>query len=1284
MFGTHSQWTGLRDRFGERDVIIDANGESISRLRVATTLAVDESVLTARIAQLQSFDRSTFARPLGVDHDSETGRTILLSEHVSGLRLSEVFRHSADGLVPDLSAVLFVVRRLLVAAERAQAATGLDHFGIAPERVIVTPRAEVVVVDAAIAAAVESRIRVGAPPPGAHEDIGNIARIGLSMVLGRLMTEDQYIDPLSSELGDVAEVAAIRADETFASVLRLWFEQALVTDRELSFSDFAAARETFDVADPRAAGCPPSRPAFKSFLTELGIDEFFSPESAQLETRRIKSVKARHLEKHWGTVEIASAVEEVDPRLRPFDEGARESVVSPAARGQASIIVDPSARPEPESVLIDIEATPDPEWAAQDTPEPIAEAEPQAGWLRRMFHRAREEEEASAGDGPRAELSPEPAESFPDGGSGDGAPLIEPFSTGESVADARAVESATAAPPDDEGSILRPSTEDKLPSSSADASMEPVAEHELVSDATAERSDMELEELPVAEAAPESSFEMDEPARPSWLRRAFARAREISDPLATEPDHEISPDDTEDTGNADAPAWSAEVQHPPSSASQPSVGETEPFTVELEPAAHADGGESLRASPEGSIDQGEQSSPLFNPASASESVSEGPLAHETAVGTFPPDSMAARVDVGGKTTLDVAASDHSAVGTMASDPLTLDSVPHERSPEPAAVNAPDGLLTNLPAPGEAEASDRRKAVESADDESEVDESMPAGGNAFSSDWIRDAIAQLSNPEAEIAAETEVPEDEEQMWNELESSPPEETDQELDDHSPAGDFADTDDPTRADGATPSVAEVAEEETDGGAPGPATPDPPAESWLSGALKRIRRKDAAPQPRQEPDAQFEAGPSDEWESQWTIPSDDQPGFKSLDSLFAAKAPPEHTAANTELEDEPRDETPTELDESEFPAAADADAETTEPYDPIAALMASRPMDGSQSSSFQDEPDQHREEFSPVDELTQEQEPRGVSQAARGVLGGWLARLLTRRHKTGTADVPANGQEEETAAPQGPGHEPPALAQAPAIPALPPDISWTDLIEEPAQTPPAPEPSQSTLLTASTIAQAHLNRKAPAIPGPLALSATDPEIQAKRSSGGWLKVAAVFFLVVGLGYGVYAFRELIPAPEVGTPESPTESTEGSSSPVRSPTNGSLTITSTPAGARVTIDGTSYGVTPLTVADLRPGEHTLLLEGSGGSVRRSVTVRAGATESVSEGIYSGFLAVFAPFELNILEQGRRVGTTDSSRIMLPPGRHELELVNPRVGFRETRVVNITPGETAVINILPR
>jgi hypothetical protein len=141
----------------------------------------------------------------------------------------------------------------------------------------------------------------------------------------------------------------------------------------------------------------------------------------------------------------------------------------------------------------------------------------------------------------------------------------------------------------------------------------------------------------------------------------------------------------------------------------------------------------------------------------------------------------------------------------------------------------------------------------------------------------------------------------------------------------------------------------------------------------------------------------------------------------------------------------------------------------------------------------------------------------------------------------------------------------------------------------------------------------------------------------------------------------------------------------------GQLLIRSEPAGARVIVDGEARGVTPVTVASLAPGQHEVVLESDLGRVTETVQVAAGATATlvvplVTTGApLSGWIAVNAPFEMQIFENGRLIGTSQSERIMVGAGGHEIEVVNEALGFRARRTVQVPPGRVAPLRIeLPR
>ena len=150
---------------------------------------------------------------------------------------------------------------------------------------------------------------------------------------------------------------------------------------------------------------------------------------------------------------------------------------------------------------------------------------------------------------------------------------------------------------------------------------------------------------------------------------------------------------------------------------------------------------------------------------------------------------------------------------------------------------------------------------------------------------------------------------------------------------------------------------------------------------------------------------------------------------------------------------------------------------------------------------------------------------------------------------------------------------------------------------------------------------------------------------------------------------------------------------PKTASTSGQLQVRTEPAGAKVSIDGMPRGTSPITVADLAPGEHAVLLESDRGSVRQIVAIEAGITASLmvplgaaADGApVSGWIAITAPADVQLFENGRLIGTSQSDRLMVSAGRHDIEIVNETLGYRAARTVQVLPGKVTPIRIdLPK
>ena len=142
----------------------------------------------------------------------------------------------------------------------------------------------------------------------------------------------------------------------------------------------------------------------------------------------------------------------------------------------------------------------------------------------------------------------------------------------------------------------------------------------------------------------------------------------------------------------------------------------------------------------------------------------------------------------------------------------------------------------------------------------------------------------------------------------------------------------------------------------------------------------------------------------------------------------------------------------------------------------------------------------------------------------------------------------------------------------------------------------------------------------------------------------------------------------------------------------GQLHVRTEPAGAKVIVDGVARGVSPLTVGGLEPGTHAVVFDSEAGSVRQEVTIEPGVTGSLVVALkssqnlpVSGWIAVTAPVDVQLFEDGRLLGTSESERIMVSAGKHDIEVANQPIGYRAVRTVQVQPGKVTPIAIeLPK
>ena len=188
------------------------------------------------------------------------------------------------------------------------------------------------------------------------------------------------------------------------------------------------------------------------------------------------------------------------------------------------------------------------------------------------------------------------------------------------------------------------------------------------------------------------------------------------------------------------------------------------------------------------------------------------------------------------------------------------------------------------------------------------------------------------------------------------------------------------------------------------------------------------------------------------------------------------------------------------------------------------------------------------------------------------------------------------------------------------------------------------------------------------------------------WKLIAAgVALNAVAFGLSKGLLPSEIPVPTLGVTK---QQANGAKAPAPPPpaasgAGGRLVVTTEPAGVRVLVDGKNVGVSPLTLDTITAGRHTLTLQGSGGSIKRTVRVELGKTTTVDVPVFSGFAVISAPIVLEVAENGQRIGSSED-QIILGPGHHVLHLQNSELDYSGTQAVDIEPGEATRVNVDPR
>ncbi len=259
----------FRDGLGERRHGVDATGnERIETLRLSSELTASpafEFALRERVNRLANFRHACYGYVRSVDRLNDPGATLaLVSECTPGVRLSEMLAVAERRrVVLDINAALCLIWQLVPAvAMLHENERDIAHGALGPERLVVTPQGRLVIVEYVMGASLErlrfsharywKDLRVALPRSAglAHfdhrTDVTQLGVVALSLILGRLLREDEYPSRIREVVSSARAIAVGGDAAPLTPGLRSWLERALQFDLRDAFRSALEARAALD------------------------------------------------------------------------------------------------------------------------------------------------------------------------------------------------------------------------------------------------------------------------------------------------------------------------------------------------------------------------------------------------------------------------------------------------------------------------------------------------------------------------------------------------------------------------------------------------------------------------------------------------------------------------------------------------------------------------------------------------------------------------------------------------------------------------------------------------------------------------------------------------------------------------------------------------------------------------------------------------------------------------------------------------------------------------------
>lgn len=276
------------DGLGRRSRTLEPTGEEVETLRLCRELsesAAAEAALIERAGRLAAFSHPSFAQVRKVERlRGPLGGLAVVSTAVPGVRLSEVLGHAQRKWVtPDLNAAACLLDQITGAlADFHRHSVDFAHGALGPERIVVRPDGRVVIVEHALAPAIErlqmgrtplwTQFRVAVPAVAGTArfdqltDVMQLGVLALALALGRPIRRDEYPHRLQDLIAEASTPDPLGERPTLSRSLRTWILRTLQLETRSSFRTAADAETALDAV---LAEEPRPKPGFAAVARYL-------------------------------------------------------------------------------------------------------------------------------------------------------------------------------------------------------------------------------------------------------------------------------------------------------------------------------------------------------------------------------------------------------------------------------------------------------------------------------------------------------------------------------------------------------------------------------------------------------------------------------------------------------------------------------------------------------------------------------------------------------------------------------------------------------------------------------------------------------------------------------------------------------------------------------------------------------------------------------------------------------------------------------------------------------